>query len=303
MLDKNFNPQEFTLIDTFFRYCKIERQRSEKTIKDYSSILQKFCDVLNITHNEQLINLTNDNVLTYLEYLDAQKYKASSKNQKIMCLKSFYHFLEDYEYITKNPFKRIRAFKDKELHETTYLTEEEAQRFICACKNIRDKAIFTTFLTMGLRLAELINIKMQDVVITEEESYIISRVKGGKIQKKFIPNATLDVIQEYITTFRNKIPNCKYDNLFISNSGKPMNRIALTNSSKVIAKRAGITKNIHPHSFRHSFASIQLEKGASLKEVQMHLGHAQLATTANIYTHIRDNKLNEGINKFNFNLS
>ena len=104
MLDKNFNPQDFTLIDTFFRYCKIERQRSEKTIKDYSSILQKFCNVLNITRNEQLINLTNDNVLTYLEYLDAQKYKASSKNQKIMCLKSFYHFLEDYEYITKNPF-------------------------------------------------------------------------------------------------------------------------------------------------------------------------------------------------------
>lgn len=83
---------------------------------------------------------------------------------------------------------------------------------------------------------------MQDVVITEEESYIISRVKGAKMQKKFIPNATLDVIQEYITTFRNKIPNCKYDNLFISNSGKPMNRIALTNSSKVIARRAGITK-------------------------------------------------------------
>lgn len=301
MLDINFNPNEFNLLEIFSRYCLIEKQRSNKTIADYSSILQTFCKVLDITTNEKLLNITNEQILKYLEYLSSCNYKAASKNQKIMCLKSFYHFLEDYEYISKNPFKRVKSFKDKELHTVSYLSEEEAKTFILHCKNIRDKAIFTTFLTVGLRLAELINIKMQDLVFTENESYLISCVKGGKMQKKFIPQATVRVIQEYITKFRNK-QNCQYDNLFISNSGKPMNRVAITNTCKIIAKRAKINKNIHPHSFRHSFASIQLEKGASLKEVQMHLGHAQLSTTANIYTHIRDEKLNEGINKFNFNL-
>lgn len=304
MLDKNFKLEDFTLLDTFYRYCKIEKQRTEKTISDYTQILNKFCEVLDITTNKQLIELSNENILSYLDYLQEKQYKVASKNQKIMCLKSFYHFLEEYEYIDKNPWKRIHSFKDKDYRETTYLTEEEAQRFILGCKNLRDKAVFTVFLTMGVRLSELINMELDNLFLDVESPYILVRCKGQKMQKKYIPSYTAQIIKEYIVKFRNKkFPNCQYNNLFISNSGKPMNRVAITNSSKVIARRVGIDKNIHPHSFRHSFASIQLEKGASLKEVQLQLGHAQLSTTANIYTHIRGEVLSEGINKYNFNLN
>lgn len=290
------------LLDNFYRYLQVERDRSPKTIKDYQIVLKDFCCILNITSDNELLAITPMQISEWLEVLNKKQYSVNSKNTKIACLKSFYHFLEDYDYIQKSPMKRVKTYKERNYKEITFLNESQVKMFLSKCKNIRDRAIFTMLFTMGLRSSEIINIQINNLYLADAP-YLIVRCKGNKELKKPIPNIVVPLISEYISAFRDKkFPNSKHGNLFLSNQGTPINPKSLNFTCKNIAKRANLGLDIHVHSCRHSFASNQLKKGASIKEVQENLGHQSMLTTANIYTHISLDDKTESINKYNFDL-
>jgi integrase/recombinase XerD len=278
-----------TGISNYKSYLRIERGLSENTIDNYARDLKKLT-----RHLEQLdsapdpITITKDDIQDFI-YTIAKEVQARSQARIISGLKGFFNYLIFEDYRKDNPLDLIESPRlGRKLPDT--LAEEEIDALITAIdlstpQGERNRAMLETLYSCGLRVTELISLKLSDLYF--EEGFINVIGKGDK--QRFVPIS--EHTQKYIDIYRNEIRTHidvkpEYvDILFLNRRGRQLTRAMIFTIIKDLAIKAGIKKNISPHTFRHSFATHLLQNGADLRSIQQMLGHESITTTE-IYMHV-----------------
>ena len=284
------------LITEFLRYLLIDKGYSENTIESYKRDLDKF---LEYNKNTSIDNISNEDLKKYIKYLNDNGLNEKSIARNISSLKSFYKFLVISKYVFSNTSDSLYLPKIKKSLPST-LTEEEVTSLldIDLTDNFsyRNKAMLELLYATGLRVSELINLKLQDVDFSQD----IIRTFGKGSKERIIPlgDYAKEYLEKYIYKYRSsmlKRENNEY--IFLNNHGKQMTRQGFFKIIKKIAKEKGINKELSPHTLRHSFASHLLKYGADLRTIQELLGHSDISTTQ-IYTHITNEELKQNYNEF-----
>lgn len=282
-------------------YLRIERGLSENSIANYALDIKKLMKWLD--ENKIIlspISITETTIQQFI-YSIAKTVNPRSQSRVISGLRGFFNFLIFEEYRKSNPLELIESPKlGRKLPDT--LSISEIDRLICAIdlslpQGERNRAILETLYGCGLRVSELIHLQISDLFF--DEGFIKVTGKGDK--QRFVPIGATTI--KYIEIYRNQVridqeifASAK-DTLFLNRRGKPLTRAMIFTIVKQLAEKAGIQKNISPHTFRHSFATHLLENGADLRAIQQMLGHESITTTE-IYTHIDTTHLTEIINRF-----
>ena len=284
------------LIEEFLRYLLIDKGYSNNTINSYKIDLQKF---LEFNKNKYINDISNEDLKKYVKYLNEEKLNEKSISRNISCLKSFYKFLVIEKYVSKNPSDAIFIPKIKKSL-PKILTEDEVLSILdielTDNFSYRNKAMLELMYATGLRVSELINLKLQDVDLNQD----IVRTMGKGSKERIIPigDFAKEYLEKYIYEYRGtmlKKTNNEY--IFLNNHGNKMTRQGFFKIIKKIAKEKGIDKELSPHTLRHSFASHLLKYGADLRTIQELLGHSDISTTQ-IYTHITNEELKNTYENF-----
>ncbi|PJC08250.1 MAG: tyrosine recombinase XerD [Flavobacteriaceae bacterium CG_4_9_14_0_8_um_filter_34_30] len=285
----------------FQNYLRIERGLSENTLQSYTLDIKKLIRWLD--ENQIVvspISITEKELQEFI-YAIAKKVNPRSQSRIISGLKGFFNYLIFEDYRKTNPLELIEAPKiGRKLPDT--LSQEEIDLLINAIdlshpQGERNRAIFETLYSCGLRVSELINLKISDLYF--EEGFIKVTGKGDK--QRFVPIAP--ITEKYITIYRKEIrvhqeiSTIEKDTLFLNRRGNKLTRAMIFTLTKNLAIKAGIRKNISPHTFRHSFATHLLENGADLRAIQQMLGHESITTTE-IYMHVDKSHLAEVMLKY-----
>ena len=284
------------LITEFLRYLLIDKGYSENTIESYKRDLDKF---LEYNKNTSIDNISNEDLKKYIKYLNDNGLNEKSIARNISSLKSFYKFLVISKYISSNTSDSLYLPKIKKSLPST-LTEEEVLSLLdielIDNFSYRNKAMLELLYATGLRVSELINLKLQDVDFSQD----IIRTFGKGSKERVIPigDYAKEYLEKYIYEYRSsmlKKENNEY--IFLNNHGKQMTRQGFFKIIKKMAKEKGIQKELSPHTLRHSFASHLLKYGADLRTIQELLGHSDISTTQ-IYTHITNEELKQNYESF-----
>ena len=290
-----------TALREYQLYLKIERGLSSNTIDNYSRDLQKLLKYLE-RHEILISPLTIDlEILQGFIYEIAKKMKPSSQSRILSGLRTFFEFLIFENYREQNPTDLIETPKiGRKLPDT--LSETEIDTLIAAIdlthpQGERNRTILETIYSCGLRVSELINLKISDLFF--EEGFIKVLGKGNKERFTPINKHTQSYIEFYITEVRNHIVPQKghEDTLFLNRRGKALSRQMIFMIIKSLAITINLNKKIGPHTLRHSFATHLLEGGADLRAIQQMLGHESITTTE-IYMHLDKTYLKEVVEKF-----
>jgi len=283
-------------IDDFQNYLRLEKKYSENTISSYERDLNKYRNYFE--EKKELKNITNKDIKEYIQHLNKEE-SARSVARNISSLKSFYKFLLLEKYINKNPLDNITPPKLKKALPKV-LTEEEVDKLLniklTDNYSYRNKAMLELMYSSGLRVTELINLKITDVDL----DMALVRIFGKGSKERVIPlgQYAINALNEYITYHRGSMLKNKTSNyLFLSSRGDKMTRQAFFKTLKKIAKEQGIKTEFSPHTLRHSFATHLLKHGADLRSIQELLGHSDVSSTQ-IYTHITNEKLKENYTDF-----
>ena len=282
-------------------YLKLERGLSDNSINNYSLDVKKLIRYLD-KHQIKASPITiSDDIIQKFIYDIAKKVNARSQARIISGLKSFFNYLVFEDYRKNSPLELIESPKIGRKLPVT-LSENEIDKLIAAvdlskAEGERNRAIIETLYSCGLRVSELTHLKISDLFF--KEGFIKVTGKGNK--ERFVPINSYT--QKFITIYRDEIRNhldikpTASDILFLNRRGNQLTRAMIFTIIKQVAKSAGITKTISPHTFRHSFATHLLENGADLRAIQQMLGHESITTTE-IYMHLDRSHLTETINKY-----
>ena len=281
----------YDYITEFELYLKTEKKYSSNTITTYITNICQFFDY----NNKDVFKVTDKDVRIFLEYLDKQGISSKSIANKISSLKTFYKYLK-----TENsPLDKIELPKiQKSLPKS--LNEEDINKLLDIELNdkfdYRNKAMIELLYATGLRISELINLKITN--INFDQDYVKTIGKGSKERIIPIGEYAMYYLKIYIDLYRNDfLKNKESEYIFISNHGKKMTRQTFFLLLKKIAKEKGIKTDFSPHTLRHSFATHLLKYGADLRSIQELLGHSSISTTQ-IYTHVENEKLKSDYNNF-----
>jgi integrase/recombinase XerD len=290
-----------TDIKNYQSYLRIERGLSKNTIDNYSFDIERLC--LFLDENAIMVSpiKITEEILQQFIYSVSKEVNPRSQARIISGLKSFFSYLIFEDYRMDNPMELIETPKTgRKLPDT--LSVEEIDSLIAAIdlssnEGERNRAMLETIYGCGLRVSELISLKISDLFF--EEGFIKITGKGNK--QRFVPIGNLT--QKYIQIYRNEIRthlNIKKgheDTLFLNRRGSQLTRAMVFTIIKDLATKIGLNKNISPHTLRHSFATHLLENGADLRSIQLMLGHESITTTE-IYVHLDRRFLTEVINSF-----
>jgi len=288
-------------IKSFQHYLRIERGLSKNTIDNYTFDIEKLCFFL----ADKQINVTpieiKDEVLQQFVYEISKSVNARSQSRIISGLKSFFSYLIFEDYRIDNPMELIETPKiGRKLPDT--LSLNEIDKLIAAIdlskeEGHRNKAIIETLYSCGLRVSELVSLKISDLFF--DEGFIKVTGKGNK--QRFVPIAksTQNLIEIYQKSIRNHLQIYKKDEdtLFLNRRGKQLTRAMIFTIIKNLAIEINLQKNISPHTLRHSFATHLLENGADLRSIQMLLGHESITTTE-VYVHVDRTHLKNVLDAF-----
>ena len=277
-------------------YINTEIKLSENTTVSYLTDIINYCEFLEkhrgITDPK---DISVDDIRSFLASLSRKHISASSQSRKLSALKSFHKFLVTEKYASVNVAKLISNPKqEKKL--PTVLSIEEVDLLLNSFDienplDFRNKAMVELTYASGLRVSELINLKINDLHMNM--GFINVFGKGSKERIVPINKEAIAIVRKYIDEIRPKYANVKSkDFVFLNQHGYPLTRQTFFLMIKNKAKQVGITKEISPHKLRHSFASHLLERGLDLRLIQEMLGHEDISTTE-IYTHINNVKLRE----------
>ncbi|MBN2778971.1 MAG: site-specific tyrosine recombinase XerD [Bacteroidales bacterium] len=290
------------IIKEFEVYLKLERSMSVNTCFAYIQDLRKFVSFLEIKELEILPNQVKDrNLIDFIEYVAEIGLSDKSQSRIISSLKSFYKFLLIEELTDKDPSALLETprLKRKIPVVLSVLEIESILNSIDVSDMLghRNRAIIEVLYGCGLRVSELINLKISNIFFNEDFVRVIG--KGNKQRLVPLGGAAKKEINYYMQAFRNHIEPQKghADFLFLNRRGKQLTRVMIFTIVKDICNLVGIQKNVSPHTFRHSFATHLIEGGADLRVVQEMLGHESITTTE-IYTHIDREYLREAIIQF-----
>ena len=281
------------MIDEYIDYIKYERKLSDETIKNYRYDLNKFISFLK---NKNIENVTIKDIENYLVFLDKNSSKTISRN--ITSINNFFIFLIKEGKLKKNPCEFIdRPKLNKTLPNTLSTHEVEILLDITLKTNYdyRNKAMLELLYGCGVRISELINLTTRDIDF--ENAVIRCFGKGSKERIVPMNDYVIYYLKEYLEVRPFMQKNKKSDYLFLNNHGNQMTRQGFWKNLQKILKEKGITKNVTPHTLRHSFATHLLNGGADLRSIQMLLGHSDISTTK-IYTHISHEKVKADYKKF-----
>lgn len=272
----------------FGTYLRLEKSLSGNSISAYTGDVLKLMDYFEL-HNAGRMpaEVTYDDLRDFLAWYGSGNPSAKTQSRTISGIRSFFRFLLLEEEISENPAALIESPKTG-LKLPEVLSVHEIDSIISEIdlsrpEGYRNRAIIETLYGCGLRVSELINLRLTD--IHRGEGYISVSGKGSKQRLVPVSRRALKEIDTY-KTGRNRLPAIYDQNIvFLSRRGRKLSRAMIFIIIKDLAARAGITKKISPHTFRHSFATHLIEGGADLRAVQEMLGHESILTTE-IYTHI-----------------
>jgi integrase/recombinase XerD len=295
--EKTVNKEKQALIiRKYQRYLKLEKALSANTLDAYLTDLDKLLRFLE-AENIDMLSVTLDDLQRFAAGLHDIGIHPRSQARIMSGIKSFFHFLIMADYREDDPSELLEGpkigFKLPEI-----LTVEEIDTIIATVdmskkEGQRNRAILETLYSCGLRVSELCNLKLSELYF--DEGFIKVEGKGSK--QRLVPISPRAIKEiKYWLLDRNvgKIKKGFEDYVFLARWGNSISRIMVFHLIKELAEKAGITKNISPHTFRHSFATHLLEGGANLRAIQCMLGHESIATTE-IYTHIDRNMLRSEI--------
>jgi len=292
-------------IPLFQSYLRLEKSLSQKTVEAYLLDVRKFAHFLSQddgkTDDNALINASLQDFQNYLHQLFKEKVKASSQARAVSSLKAFYRFLQYEKIVEHNPTELLEAPKiGRKLPDVLSVVEIEniiAAIDLSAPEGHRNKAIIEVLYGCGLRVSELINLKLSQLFFRDNFIRIIG--KGDKERLIPIGKTAQNAVMHYVDGGRSKLKIKKgmEDAVFLNRRGSKLTREMVFMMIKETTQLAGIQKNISPHTFRHSFATHLIEGGADLRAVQEMLGHASVTTTE-IYTHLDTDYIREAIVQF-----
>jgi len=277
-------------IKEFKTYLQLERSLSPNSVEAYLRDINKLVQFLSTQNNTTAPELMERKHLEgFLLFLYEMGLNDKSQARIVSGIRAFFKFLLMEDHINTDPSQLLELPKLKRKLPDT-LSYEDITAIINAIdlstpEGQRNKAIYETLYSCGLRVTELVELKVSDIFF--DGGYIKVRGKGDKERLVPIGDSALKYIEIYKTTVRNHLNVQKgfEDHVFLNRRGKKLTRVYIFLLLRVLAEKAGIKKSISPHTFRHSFATHLIEGGADLRAVQVMLGHESITTTE-IYTHL-----------------
>ena len=288
-------------IKQYQSYLKIERGLSANTITNYSFDIERLMLFLGENNIAQTpLTITEETVQQFI-YSVSKEVNARSQARIISGLKSFFSYLIFEDYRADNPMELIESPRlGRKLPDTLSLSEIDdliGAINLSTNEGERNRAMLETLYGCGLRVSELVALKISDLFF--EEGFIKITGKGNK--QRFVPvgNFTQKYIELYKNSVRLHLPIQKghEDTLFLNRRGRQLTRAMIFTIIKTLAVTIGLKKSISPHTFRHSFATHLLENGADLRSIQLMLGHESITTTE-IYVHLDRKHLTQIMNNF-----
>jgi integrase/recombinase XerD len=280
-------------LDLFISYLAVEKGLSANTQEAYSRDLARYLDHLEQQGRTTPASVTSADIAVFLGRLKDRGIGPRSRARCLSAIRMFHKFLMIENYAEVNPASILEA--PRTLHKLPdFLSSLEVDALLAACsgtsnENVRDLAMLELLYATGLRVSELVHLKLREVNL--DSGYLMTLGKGNKERLVPIGESACQRVTVYLELVRCRFdPDRRNRFLFLSRLGDAMSRQAFWNIIKKRACQSGISKNISPHTLRHSFATHLLENGADLRSVQVMLGHADLSTTQ-IYTHVTRERL------------
>ena len=281
------------LTDYIIELKTIKQRDKDTTVNSYSEDIYKYLEYMESKNISSALDISYNNLLDYLKYLDDNKYEVSSVARKIVSIKAFHKYLsENYNVVDISTKINTPRFYRKL---PNILTIEEVDNLLDIKLDTpfdyRNKAMLELMYSSGLRVSELINLELSDIDLNN--NYVRCFGKGSKERIVPVGEYSSKYLSIYINEYRDSMKKGYYtEKIFLNNHGKEMTRQGFFKIIKKIAKDKDINKNITPHMLRHSFATHLLNNGADLRTIQEMLGHSSISTTQ-IYTNVTNDILKE----------
>ena len=283
-------------VDAFLDFIAVEKGVSRNTLEAYGRDLNRFIVYLQEKESVRDIQgITSDHVIAHIGDLRSRGLNSRSVNRAVAAIRGLFRYLLTEELIEENPVSDIVSGKEL-VHLPHTLTREEMDLLLkepddTTLLGLRNRAMMEFMYATGVRVTELISMTLNQ--LNRQVGFVLVRGKGDKERIVPVGRSALHHIQQYLEKARPKLlKGSRTDILFLNRSGKGLTRQGFWKIVREYARRAGIQKRIHPHVFRHTFATHLLEGGADLRSVQIMLGHADISTTQ-VYTHVTRERLKE----------
>ena len=290
---QNLNKEDANL-RSFLDHLYIEKGLSQNTVKAYEADISAFINWIKENRKLKLKDIKEENINKYISYLFELNLKSSSVNRKISSIKSLYMFLVKKNILKNSPVNEIISPK-QEKYLPFSMSEDEVDKLLNSPKlsnkiEKRDKAMIEMLYATGMRISELVNLKITDV----DTQRCVVKVLGKGSKERLIPfgEAALESLNAYLSDREESSSK----EIFLSNRRTKISRIAFWHRIKLYLSRENLKNSISPHTLRHAFATHLLNRGADLRSVQLLLGHSDLSTTQ-IYTHIAKQRLSDVLKK------
>lgn len=291
----------FDYLALFQEYLTVELGLAKNTQLAYMRDLRLLMKSLQMKADEELLQVSRQQLIAYLVRLKQEGRAASTVARKLASIKAFYRFLTAERYIRRNPAEVLEA-ASRGLHLPKVLSVQEVERLLDepnlgTLDGYRDKTMLELLYATGMRVSELVNVPVKNVDMKMQ--YVIVMGKGSKERMLPLGRTALHYLEHYLSVVRPQLLHGKPDaaaELFVTGWGGPMTRERFYEIIVAYGKRAGISKRVTPHMLRHSFATHLLNNGTDLRIVQELLGHADISTTQ-IYTHLDVERLREVYDK------
>ncbi|NOY06409.1 MAG: site-specific tyrosine recombinase XerD [Chlorobi bacterium] len=276
-------------IQAYLTYLRIEKGLSENTLISYSFDIHRFATWIWETGTEDLADVTREDITRFLGSLHRAGLSSRSLSRTISSLKGLFKFLSEESFLVDDITSDLELpIQEKRLPEV--LTRDEIIRILeqpdtSTTRGIRDRTILESMYATGMRVSEAVNLRLPQLMLDDGLVQLFG--KGSKERLVPIGDVAIEWINRYLTVSRPQLlkPGFRTDVVFLNNRGRGLSRMSIWNLVRSSARSAGIERDVHPHTLRHSFATHLLEGGADLRAVQEMLGHVDISTTE-IYTHV-----------------
>lgn len=282
-------------ISSFLTHAKVEKGLSPNTVSAYRRDLMKFCEFAR-KRKLTLEAVSRDDLVDFLAGLYRQHLESKSVARHLVSLRNFFRFAQIQELISADPTINLESPKIRRSL-PGYLRLEEVEKLLAQPDaktpfGVRDRAMLEVLYSAGLRVSELVGLRVSDLDTTAGCVRCIG--KGDKERIVPIGKKALGMVERYLRDARPKMlgKSPATPTLFVNRRGQPLSRVGVWKILSAYGRRAGLRVALTPHMLRHSFATHLLERGADLRSVQLMLGHADISTTQ-IYTHVVEERLKQ----------
>jgi integrase/recombinase XerD len=282
-------------VSGYLDHLIVDRGLAFLSVQAYAADIKGFTGFLRQRAIKNITEIQREDILVFLAKLDRDGLGPRTRARKISCIKGFFRFLTESDQIRENPSERLEspALPRRIPH---FLDSEEVDRLIAATSNdslegIRDYAMLELIYATGLRVSELVGLELSGIDLEMGCVTVMGKGSRERVVPMGIPASR--AVAKYLETARPSLARLKRSEfVFLTRRGQSMTRQAFWKIVKKTALRAGINKEISPHTLRHSFATHLVQNDADLRSVQLMLGHSDISTTE-IYTHIAQHRLKQ----------